>query len=172
AGTDRDHPAGARPADRGALGAERGAHERRGGAAPAAARRDRPAPPALRAGSAPRERPGPGRGPGGPLRGGRGRAAAGGRRPGLLRERPEPLRQRQDPLGRTRRHDRRVTGAPVKLAWFSPLPPMPSGIADYTTEILPYIAAEAAVDVFCPSTGRIRKPKAPPGSTLMDPAGY
>jgi glycosyltransferase involved in cell wall biosynthesis len=38
----------------------------------------------------------------------------------------------------------------VRLAWFSPLPPIPSGIADYSAEIIPLIAEHAEVDVFSP----------------------
>ena len=60
----------------------------------------------------------------------------------------------------------------MKLAWYSPLPPMPSGIADYSIEILPYLVAKAEVDVFCPRAGGFRRPKAPPGSTLLDPVDF
>ncbi len=35
-----------------------------------------------------------------------------------------------------------------RLAWFSPLPPVRSGIATYTTEVLPLLAADYALDVF------------------------
>jgi glycosyltransferase involved in cell wall biosynthesis len=38
----------------------------------------------------------------------------------------------------------------VRLAWFSPLPPTPSGIADYSAELLPVIAERSTIDVFCP----------------------
>jgi glycosyltransferase involved in cell wall biosynthesis len=38
----------------------------------------------------------------------------------------------------------------VRLAWFSPLPPIPSGIADYSAEIIPLIAEHAEIDVFSP----------------------
>jgi glycosyltransferase involved in cell wall biosynthesis len=38
----------------------------------------------------------------------------------------------------------------VRLAWFSPLPPIPSGIADYSAEILPLVADHAEVEVFTP----------------------
>jgi glycosyltransferase involved in cell wall biosynthesis len=36
----------------------------------------------------------------------------------------------------------------VKLAYFSPLPPQRSGIADYSAELLPYLARYAAIDLF------------------------
>jgi glycosyltransferase involved in cell wall biosynthesis len=38
----------------------------------------------------------------------------------------------------------------LRLAWLSPLPPTPSGIADYSAELLPLIAERAAVDAFSP----------------------
>jgi glycosyltransferase involved in cell wall biosynthesis len=38
----------------------------------------------------------------------------------------------------------------VRIAWFSPLPPLQSGISDYSAELLPAIAAQADVDVYCP----------------------
>jgi glycosyltransferase involved in cell wall biosynthesis len=38
----------------------------------------------------------------------------------------------------------------VRLAWLSPLPPTPSGIADYSADLLPLIGQRAEVDVFCP----------------------
>jgi glycosyltransferase involved in cell wall biosynthesis/SAM-dependent methyltransferase len=60
----------------------------------------------------------------------------------------------------------------VRLAWFSPLPPMPSGIADYTTEIVPYVAAKASVDVYCPRPSRFRRPRTPDGATLRDPSEF
>jgi 2-polyprenyl-3-methyl-5-hydroxy-6-metoxy-1,4-benzoquinol methylase/glycosyltransferase involved in cell wall biosynthesis len=36
----------------------------------------------------------------------------------------------------------------LRLAYFSPLNPQPSGIADYSEELLPYLAAEAEIDLF------------------------
>ncbi len=59
----------------------------------------------------------------------------------------------------------------MKLAWFSPLPPTPSGIADYTTEILPHLLQKAEVDVVCP-VPRFRRPKPPPGAGLVDPSRF
>jgi glycosyltransferase involved in cell wall biosynthesis len=36
----------------------------------------------------------------------------------------------------------------MKIAWFSPLNPMPSGIADYSEELLPSLARHAAIDIY------------------------
>jgi 2-polyprenyl-3-methyl-5-hydroxy-6-metoxy-1,4-benzoquinol methylase/glycosyltransferase involved in cell wall biosynthesis len=36
----------------------------------------------------------------------------------------------------------------LRLAYFSPLNPQPSGIADYSEELLPYLAEEAEIDLF------------------------
>lgn len=36
----------------------------------------------------------------------------------------------------------------MRLAWFSPLPPVQSGIAAYSAELLPLLAAHASIDVF------------------------
>jgi glycosyltransferase involved in cell wall biosynthesis len=59
----------------------------------------------------------------------------------------------------------------VRLAWFSPLPPIQSGIADYSAEILPFVAEQAEVDVFTP-----RSMKRPFGSipnlALRDPRAF
>lgn len=48
----------------------------------------------------------------------------------------------------------------MKLAYFSPLNPQPSGISDYSEELLPYLAAEAEitlfVDGFAPANTEIR----------------
>ena len=48
----------------------------------------------------------------------------------------------------------------MRLAYFSPLNPQPSGISDYSEELLPYLAAEADitlfVDGFEPSNPEIR----------------
>jgi glycosyltransferase involved in cell wall biosynthesis len=39
----------------------------------------------------------------------------------------------------------------MRVAWFSPLPPVRSGIAAYSAEVLPHLAAHAAVDCFTES---------------------
>ncbi|HEV2827144.1 MAG TPA: hypothetical protein VGW76_06030, partial [Pyrinomonadaceae bacterium] len=36
----------------------------------------------------------------------------------------------------------------MKLAYFSPFNPQPSGISDYSEELLPYLAAHADIDLF------------------------
>lgn len=36
----------------------------------------------------------------------------------------------------------------MRIAWLSPLPPTPSGIADYSAEMLPLVAERAEVDAF------------------------
>lgn len=46
---------------------------------------------------------------------------------------------------------------------------MPSGIADYSFELLPLLAERARVDVFCPSPRVIRRLKPPPGIPIVDP---
>jgi glycosyltransferase involved in cell wall biosynthesis len=60
----------------------------------------------------------------------------------------------------------------VRLAWFSPLPPIPSGIADYSAELLPIIAEEADVDVFSPRARRGRSLHVPPGVSVSPPASF
>ena len=60
----------------------------------------------------------------------------------------------------------------MRLAWFSPLPPTPSGIADYSFELVPLVAENAEVDLFCPRPSRFRKASAPPGVTLLDPRAF
>jgi hypothetical protein len=36
----------------------------------------------------------------------------------------------------------------MRLAYFTPLPPSKSGIADYNSELLPYLAKGAEISVF------------------------
>jgi glycosyltransferase involved in cell wall biosynthesis len=36
----------------------------------------------------------------------------------------------------------------MKIAWFSPLSPVPSGISDYSEELLPSLARHAAIDIY------------------------
>jgi glycosyltransferase involved in cell wall biosynthesis len=59
-----------------------------------------------------------------------------------------------------------------RIAWFSPLPPASSGIADYTFEILPFFVGRAAVDVFCRTPRLGRGPRAPAGARVVRPARY
>jgi SAM-dependent methyltransferase/glycosyltransferase involved in cell wall biosynthesis len=49
---------------------------------------------------------------------------------------------------------------------------MPSGIADYSFELVPMIAEQAKVDLYCPRPSRFRKPSAPPGVTVLDPRAF
>lgn len=60
----------------------------------------------------------------------------------------------------------------MRLAWLSPLPPTPSGIADYSFELLPLLAAEAEVDAVSPRPGRWRRLRVPPGVTLRTPEAF
>jgi glycosyltransferase involved in cell wall biosynthesis len=60
----------------------------------------------------------------------------------------------------------------MRIAWLSPLPPMPSGISDYTTDIVPYLADRAKVDVVCPKTAIFRKPQIPRTAQWKTPARY
>jgi len=59
----------------------------------------------------------------------------------------------------------------VRLAWFSPLPPIPSGIADYSAEILPLVAEQAEVDVFTRRSNR-RAFEEFPSVTIRDPGAF
>lgn len=61
----------------------------------------------------------------------------------------------------------------MRLVWYSPLPPMPSGIADYSAELLPRVARRADVVVVCPPLRRRRSP--PPahhGIPVLTPERY
>jgi glycosyltransferase involved in cell wall biosynthesis len=60
----------------------------------------------------------------------------------------------------------------VRLAWFTPLPPMASGIADYSFELLPLVAEVAEVEVICPRPSRFRRAKVPPGITVRPPERF
>lgn len=60
----------------------------------------------------------------------------------------------------------------MRLAWFSPLPPIPSGIADYSFELLPYLAERADVDAICPRPGWLRRPRVPSGVTVRTPDAF
>ena len=58
----------------------------------------------------------------------------------------------------------------MRLAWLSPLPPMRSGIADYSWDLLPLLAEAADVDAVCPpvrDSGWARG--APAGVGRIDP---
>jgi glycosyltransferase involved in cell wall biosynthesis len=55
----------------------------------------------------------------------------------------------------------------MRLAWFTPLRPVTSGIADYSADVLPAIGAEHVVDVFVASAAE-RAWTAPRGVTVHD----
>ena len=58
----------------------------------------------------------------------------------------------------------------MRLAWFTPLPPMPSGISDYSAELLPLLAERAEVEVFCPPSAR--RLHAPAGIAVRSPEAF
>src|SRR5690606_19421787 len=97
----------------------------------------------------------------GPARGGRVLEDVVGRPRGLARE-----RWRCPPRSPRRR---RVSRPPVRIAWVSPLPPIPSGIGDYSFELLPMVAARAPVEVVSP-TPRGRRLHVPDGVTVRRPS--
>jgi len=43
----------------------------------------------------------------------------------------------------------------MRLAYFTPLPPSKSGIADYNSELLPYLAKDAEISVFVGEAGEL-----------------
>ena len=51
----------------------------------------------------------------------------------------------------------------LRLAWFSPLPPVPSGIAAYSADVLPRLAGDASIDRFVDGASG-----APPGGQVFD----
>jgi glycosyltransferase involved in cell wall biosynthesis len=55
----------------------------------------------------------------------------------------------------------------MRLAWFTPLRPVTSGIADYSADVLPAIGAAHEVDVFVASPGE-RAWAPPPGVRVLD----
>ena len=50
---------------------------------------------------------------------------------------------------------------PLHLAYFSPLPPARTGIADYSQELLPHLAQSAQLTLFCRQAGARNAPLAP-----------
>jgi len=54
----------------------------------------------------------------------------------------------------------------MRLAWLSPLPPMRSGIADYSADLLPFLAERATVDAVAPL--RDRPAEVPVGAGFVD----
>jgi glycosyltransferase involved in cell wall biosynthesis len=49
---------------------------------------------------------------------------------------------------------------------------MPSGIADYSSELLPLVAEVADVEVICPRPSLLRRAKAPPGIAIRPPERF
>jgi glycosyltransferase involved in cell wall biosynthesis len=60
---------------------------------------------------------------------------------------------------------------PPRLAWFTPLPPVRSGIAAYSAEILPRLAPDAAIDVFVDGPATPEGTPAPGPVAPRPPAG-
>jgi glycosyltransferase involved in cell wall biosynthesis/SAM-dependent methyltransferase len=60
----------------------------------------------------------------------------------------------------------------MRLAWLSPLPPIPSGIADYSYELLPLLAERAEVIAVSPRPGRFRSLLVPSGVLLCSPGAF
>ena len=60
----------------------------------------------------------------------------------------------------------------MRIAWVSPLPPIASGIADYSFELLPAIAEKASVVAVSPSPGGGRHLNVPPGIPLISPGEF
>jgi glycosyltransferase involved in cell wall biosynthesis len=58
----------------------------------------------------------------------------------------------------------------VRLAWVSPLPPLASGIADYSYELLPLVAEQASVDAYSQPAGRWHRLRKPAGVRVLDPS--
>jgi glycosyltransferase involved in cell wall biosynthesis len=58
----------------------------------------------------------------------------------------------------------------VRLRWYSPLPPLESGIADYSYELLPLVAERASVEVVSPRPRWPKRLRVPPGVRWVDPA--
>lgn len=68
-------------------------------------------------------------------------------------------------MGRARWARGGRTGRRPRLAYFSPLPPSPSGIADYSAELLPHLAELADITLFSdqPQAGSLGLPSYPTG---------
>ena len=54
----------------------------------------------------------------------------------------------------------------MRVAYLSPLPPEASGIADYSAELLPLLAAELEVELFAPAATARRRTTGPAGIPL------
>jgi glycosyltransferase involved in cell wall biosynthesis len=60
----------------------------------------------------------------------------------------------------------------VRIAWVSPLSPMASGIADYSTDLAPLLAERASVELVSARPGRFRRPRAPAGLPVLRPEEF
>jgi len=56
----------------------------------------------------------------------------------------------------------------MRLAYFTPLPPSKSGIADYNSELLPYLAKGAEIYVFVADEGELRENRDREGFSVRD----
>ena len=57
----------------------------------------------------------------------------------------------------------------MRVAWYSPLPPLASGIADYSFELLPLVAERATVDAVSPKPKWPKRLQVPSGVTWIAP---
>ena len=80
---------------------------------------------------------------------------------------PVPEDCRENPR-RSRRPAQQVS-SPVRVAWVSPWPPQRSGIADYSAELVPALAAHAQVELFVDDRLAAELAK-PPGGESQRPA--
>ena len=50
-----------------------------------------------------------------------------------------------------------LAGCPMRIAWFTPLPPVRSGISAYSAELLPRLADRHTIDVYVDEPGRVER---------------
>jgi hypothetical protein len=60
----------------------------------------------------------------------------------------------------------------MRLAYFTPLPPSKSGIADYNSELLPYLAKGAEISVFVAEADELRENSARADFSIHDAKGF
>ena len=60
----------------------------------------------------------------------------------------------------------------MRLAYFSPLPPSKSGIADYSAELLPYLAKGADITVFVEQADELRLNRHQPDYAVQSAAHF
>src|SRR4030095_1921478 len=61
---------------------------------------------------------------------------------------------------------------PMRLAYFTPLPPSKSGIADYNSELLPYLAKGAEISVFVEEAEELLETRGREGFSIHDATGF